>query len=86
MHVHISALKHGISKADITHVYEHPITFSDLEPNSDPPKVLIIGADNAGNLLEVIFLVLEQDELLAIHAMRLRPAFYPLLPDPTEMT
>ena len=52
--------------------------------DSDPPKVLVIGPDESGNLLELIALVLGGDELLIIHAMRLRPQFFPLLPDPTE--
>jgi len=57
---------------------------ADLDPDSDPPKVLLIGPDAAGNLLELIALVLAGDELLIIHAMPLRPSSYPLLPDPTE--
>jgi hypothetical protein len=49
----------------------------DLE--SDPPKVLAIGLDRTGNLLEVIVLDLAGDRMLAIHAMPLRPAFHDLL-------
>jgi len=52
----------------------------DLDPEADPPKVLAIGPDRAGNLLEVIMLELADDRMLAIHAMALRPAFYDLLP------
>lgn len=52
----------------------------DLDPDADPPKVLVIGPDPAGNLLEIIVLVLEDDRLIAIHAMRLRRHFYELLP------
>lgn len=84
MLVHRSALKHGITRAQITHASAHLVTLSDLEPDGDPPKVLIIGPDKSGNLLELIALVLADDELLIIHAMRLRPQFFPLLPDPTE--
>ncbi len=57
----------------------------DLEPDADPPKVLAIGPDPAGNLLEVIWLDLAAPELV-IHAMDLRLTFYDLLPigeDPT---
>lgn len=77
-------MKHGISRAQITHASIHLVTLADLDPDSDPPKVLIIGPDESGNLLELIALVLEDDELLIIHGMRLRPQFFPLLPDPTE--
>lgn len=52
----------------------------DLAPDGDPPKQLTIGPDQAGNMLEVIVLILADDRLLAIHAMPLRPTFYDLLP------
>jgi hypothetical protein len=71
---------HGIRDADIRHAAEHPIVVVDLDDDSDPPKVLTIGPDRAGNMLEVIALELADDELLAIHAMPLRPAFHALLP------
>lgn len=35
------------------------VTVFDLEPDADPPKVLAIGPDPAGNLLEIIWLELE---------------------------
>ena len=44
------------------------------------PKLLIIGPDRAGNLLEVIMLSLAADQILAIHAMPLRRHYYELLP------
>ncbi len=56
----------------------------DLDPDSEPPKILIIGPDRSGNLLELIAIVLADDELLVIHAMPLPSTFYSLLPDPTE--
>ena len=80
MEIHRSARRHGISDADIQHAAEHPIVVVDLDAESDPPKVLAIGPDRAGNLLEVIMLELAADELLAIHAMPLRSAFRDLLP------
>jgi hypothetical protein len=78
--VHRSAFKHGCDEASIRHALEHAVTIVDLEPDADPAKVLAVGPDRAGNLLEVIWLELEGDELLVIHAMRLRAAFYDLLP------
>lgn len=56
----------------------------DLEPDAYPPKVLAVGPDSAGNLLEVVWIDLEGGVELVIHAMRLRPAFYALLPKPEE--
>jgi hypothetical protein len=56
----------------------------DLDPDPDPPKILVIGPDPSANLLELIALVIEDDDVLVIHAMSLRPIFYRYLPDPTE--
>ena len=83
MEVHRSAHKHGITDAAIHHALEHAITVFDLEPDADPPKVLAIGPDPAGNLLELIWLELE-DINLVIHAMPLRAQFYDLLPQSPE--
>lgn len=52
----------------------------DLEPDADPPKVLAIGPDHAGNLVEIIWLDLDDGREVVIHAMPLRPAFHDLLP------
>lgn len=86
MEVHRSAHRHGIDDDAILHALDHAITVVDLEPESDPPKVLAIGPDRAGNLLEVIWIELAGDGNLVIHAMHLRPAFYELLPRSEENT
>lgn len=65
---------------DVVHAVEHEMVSFDLEPDADPPKVLVIGPDSAENLLEVIVLVLADDRTIAIHAMKLRRHFYELLP------
>jgi hypothetical protein len=75
--IHRSARKHGVDDAAILHA---------LDPESDPPKVLAIGPDSAGNLLEIIWLELFDDVNLVIHAMPLRPSFYDLLPQSGEDT
>jgi hypothetical protein len=54
--LHRSAFKHGLDALEIEHAVEHPIAIVDLEPDADPPKVLLIGPDKSGNLLEVIWL------------------------------
>jgi hypothetical protein len=51
----------------------------DVDPDADPPKLLVIGPDGAGNLLEVVVLTLADDRVLVIHAMPPR-AYYDLLP------
>ena len=86
MEFHRSAFKHGYDEASIGHANDHVFVVFDLDPDADPPKVLAIGPDPAGNLVEVIWLELAGKVELVIHAMALRPAFYDLLPtgeDPT---
>ncbi len=80
MEVHRSARKHGIDDATITYAVEHALVVVDLEPDSDPPRVLAIGPDHAGHLLEVIWLEFADRVPIVIHAMRLRRIFYDLLP------
>lgn len=81
-----TAHKHGIRDTDILHAVDNAVTVVDLEPDADPPKVLAIGSDRAGDLPEVIWLELADDTQLVIHAMPLRPTFYDLLPFPGEDT
>ena len=84
MEIHRSANRHGVSDAAIHHALDHALAVIDLDPDADPPKVLAIGPDHAGNLLEIIWLDLADDINLVIHAMPLRPAFYDLLPQTRE--
>lgn len=53
---------------------------ADIDPDADPPRVLVIGPDRAGNLLEVVVLTLAGGRLLVIHAMPLRRKYHGLLP------
>lgn len=80
MEVHRSAYKHGVDDNGIYHALTHALVEVDLEPDADPPRVLAIGPDHAGNLLEVIWLDLSGEQLV-IHAMKLRRTFYGLLPE-----
>lgn len=80
MEIHSSARRHGVRDDDIRHATNHPLVVVDLDPDADPPKQLAIGPDQAGNMLEVIVLVLADDRLLAVHAMPLRGKYYDLLP------
>ncbi|MCI0545322.1 MAG: hypothetical protein L0Z49_12915 [Actinobacteria bacterium] len=84
MEIHPSVRKHGVSDAAVLHAVVHALTVIDLEPDADPPKVLAIGPDHAGNLLEIIWIELADRVNLVIHAMPLRPGFYQLLPRARE--
>ena len=79
--IHRAARRHGVSDEGIVHAVERALVVVYMDPDDDPPKVLVIGPDGAGNLLEVIMIELAEQRMLAIHAMPLRPAFFPLLAD-----
>ena len=79
MEIHRSARKHGYNDQEILHALEHAMAVFDLDAEGDPPRVLAIGPDPSGNMLEVIWLELSDGERLVIHAMALRPAYFTLL-------
>ena len=59
---------------------DHAVVVVDLEPEADPPRALAIGPDEAGNLLEIIWLEFPDRAPIVIHAMPLRRTFHDLLP------
>ena len=77
--IHRSAHKHKVADDDIEHAVVHALVIADLDPEADPPRVLAIGPNRVGNLLEIIWLDLPGSHLV-IHAMPLRRVFYDLLP------
>ena len=80
MEFHRSAGRHGIAANEVLHAVEHAMVVVDMDPDADPPKMLVIGPRSDGQLLEVIILSLANDRQLVIHAMALRPTFHDLLP------
>ena len=69
--------KHGVADEAIGHVVDNAIAVEDA--GEDPDRWLVIGPDQAGNRLEVVVLVTEDDRVLAIHAMRMRAKYRRLL-------
>jgi hypothetical protein len=70
-----SARKHGIRDEDMLHAIRHPARVVPSEGRD-----LVIGADRAGRLLEVVVLDDDPDEEpIVIHAMPLRPKFHRFL-------
>lgn len=49
------------------------------DAGEDPDRWLVIGPDQAGNLLEVVVLAAGDDRVLVIHAMRMRAKYRRLL-------
>jgi hypothetical protein len=72
-----SARKHGVDDLDILHATEHPLAIEDA--GEDPDRWLLLGPGRDGNLLEIVVLVTAEGAELAIHAMPMRPKYYPLL-------
>ena len=79
MDIHESARRHGVTDEDVRHAVEYAVAVADLDTGSDRPRVFLVGPDRAGNMLEVILLLLAEDRELAIHAMPLRKKYYRLL-------
>jgi hypothetical protein len=73
--IYASARKHGIDDLDILHAIDHALAAGD----QDDGKVLYLGPDRAGNLLEVVTVVREDETEVVIHAMRMRPTYEPFL-------
>lgn len=64
-----SARKHGISDEDMMHAFRNRIRERRLEE-----KFLVVGPDNCGNLLELIYKVTEES-IVIFHAMKVRPKY-----------
>lgn len=75
MEIYRSARRHGIADEDIVHAVEHALPVGE----QDDGKVLYLGADRAGNLLEVVAVAREDGSEVVIHAMRMRTNYEPFL-------
>lgn len=76
-----SALKRGHTIEDISHAYDLYQYEDVIDPDAEPPKMLTIGPDPAGNFLELIGGEQSNGDHLIWHAMRCRPLYLALLPD-----
>ena len=82
-HVHFteSAFKHGIPEVDTRHSKNHAIKIFKFFDDLDRPRILMIGPDKSGNLLELLMAINPDSSLKIFHAMRLRPKFEGLIND-----
>ncbi len=71
MEIAQSARRHGVADQEILAAVSVPLRV--VRQSGD--RVLVIGADTTGRLLEVVVLD-PDDDPVAIHAMPLRPKFY----------
>jgi len=64
--------------ADLRHAVEHAIYAADID--GDPPlRVLYLGPDRAGNLVEVVVIERDDGSELAINAMKIRRRYRQLI-------
>jgi hypothetical protein len=75
--IHPSARRHGIADDDMLHAIDQSLVVDDL--GEDPDRWLVIGPDQAANLLELVALVTAEGDELIIHAMPLRAVYRKLL-------
>jgi hypothetical protein len=71
-----SARKHAIDDSDILHALVLPMR---QIRQGDADRLLIIGPDRRGRLLEIVILDPDSEEPVVIHAMPLRHKFYRFL-------
>lgn len=71
MKIFETARKHGVGDSDMLHAIENAIAVGE----QDDGKVLYLGPDHAGNLLEIIAVVLDDGSEIVIHAMHMRPKY-----------
>jgi hypothetical protein len=69
--IHPLARRHGVRDDDIKHALSQAVAWVEL--GEDPSRYLVVGPDRAGNLLEIVVILLDAG-VLAIHAMPLRPS------------
>jgi len=73
-----SAYRHGVAIEDILHAVRNAIVIEEVA--EDPTRYLVLGADQAGNLLELVVLDRPQGPAV-IHAMPLTTQYRNLLPE-----
>ena len=71
MEIYASARKHGIGDDDILHAVDQALVAGE----QDDGKVLYIGPDRAGNLLEVVSIARDDGTEIVIHAMKIRRTY-----------
>jgi len=68
-----SAFKHGFTEADILKAIESKIYEGSVQDFDN--KYAIIGFDTKGNLLEILYNIVDNESINIYHAMRCRDSF-----------
>ena len=73
-----SAFKHGLSEIAIRHAISDAVVYDDIW-DDDADKHLLLGFDNNGNLLEIMYNVIDEQSINVFHAMKCRSIYFHLL-------
>jgi len=71
-----SARRHGVADEDIEHAIAHALVVAD---EADTERVLYLGPDRAGDLLEIVSVRMDDESEFVIHAMGMRKIYEHLL-------
>ncbi len=71
MEIQGSAHKHGVAVSDIRHALRQPMRAL----HGEDGKTLVLGADQAGRMPELVVMDLDGEHARVIHAMPMRPKF-----------
>ena len=74
-----SSFRHGVSEVDIRHAQNQAIRIFEYFDESDRQRILVVGPDRSGNLLELIATICSDQTMRIFHAMKLRPKFEVLI-------
>ncbi len=77
MEIYGSARRHGVNDDDIEHAIDHAMVVAE----DDEDRVLYLGPDRAGNLLEIVAVRRDDETEVVIHAMPMRRIYEELLPE-----
>ena len=77
MEIYDSARRHGVRDSDIEHAIDQAMVVAE----DDKDKVLSLGPDRAGNLLEIVTVRRDDDTEVVVHAMPMRRIYEDLLPE-----
>ncbi|MCL2026381.1 MAG: hypothetical protein FWG92_06215 [Leptospirales bacterium] len=73
-----SAFKHGVTEADIRYAIINAVIYDDIW-DDDAGKHLLLGFDNSGRLLEIMYNVIDEKNINVFHAMKCRSIYYHLI-------
>ena len=75
MEIYESARSHDVPDDDIVHAIDNAVAVGE----QDDGKVLYLGPDRSGNLLEVVTVMRDDASEVVIHAMGMRAKYEPFL-------